>query len=280
MLRDTSWENIAQNLATVRRIRPPLVPLADALEPVLLLVHREAQAAAPPGIGLEEPGVRNSLGLPVLLRANFPIDLGDGVRLFCELVAVSEKGPGRGAAGAVTLRDRAKDGGWVADVLEAYASGELEAAAAETEASGADEALFFARMALLPGIEATAAHLGCWVSPAWSEAFCPVCGARPCLAELRAPAGRRFLHCAFCGLAWQYPTTGCPACGSQDAERIDLLSVEDDRRSRLDLCQTCRTYTKCVDNKEHFGIVPLVENLLSPHLDILALEKGFRPIAG
>jgi FdhE protein len=279
VLRTTSWENIAQNLTAARRLRPPLVPLADALEPVLLLVHGEAQAAASPEIRLEEPGLRNGVGLPILPRADLPIDVDAGVRLFRELVAVAKKEPKEAPAAGVQLQDRAKDGDWVAGVLLAYAFGELEAAAAGTEAAGVEEMLFFARMALLPGLEAAAASLGTWVSSAWSEASCPVCGTRPCLAELRAPEGRRFLHCAFCGFAWQYATTGCPACGGQ-AERIDILTVEEDRRSRLDLCQDCRTYTKCVDNKEYFGIVPLVEDLLSPHLDVLALEKGFRPISG
>jgi FdhE protein len=280
VLRETSWENIAQNLAAARRLRPPLVPLADALEPVLLLVHREAQAAASPEIRLEEPGLRNSVGLSILPRADFPIDVDAGVRLFRELVAVAKKEPKEAPAGGVELQDRAKDGDWVAGVLQAYAFGELEAAAAETEAVGAEELLFFARMALLPGLEAVAASLTSWVSSGWSEASCPVCGTRPHLTELRAPEGRRFLHCAFCGFAWPYATTGCAACGSQEAERIDILTVEEDRRSRLDLCQDCRTYTKCIDNKEYFGIVPLVEDLLSPHLDVLALEKEFRPIAG
>jgi FdhE protein len=142
----------------------------------------------------------------------------------------------------------------------------------------AQQLLFFARMALRPTLEAAATCLSPWVSPAWSEAACPVCGTGPRLAELRAPEGRRYLHCSFCDFAWQYATTGCPNCETQQAEGIGLLYVEDDRRSRLDICEACRTYIKCIDNKEYFGIVPLVEDLLSPHLDVLALEKGFRPI--
>ncbi|MFI5341349.1 MAG: formate dehydrogenase accessory protein FdhE [Candidatus Methylomirabilales bacterium] len=278
MLRGTSWETIAQNLAAVRRIRSPLVPLADSLEPVLRLVHGEAQAAVPPEIRVEKPELRNSIGLPVFPRADFPIDVNTGVRLFRELAAVTASGPPATQTAISSLRDRTWDSEWVEGVLLAYTSGELEAAAAETDAASAQQLLFFARMALLPGLEAAGTSLSTWISPAWAEAACPVCGTHPRLAELRAPEGRRYLHCAFCNVAWQYAVTGCPACGSQEAERISILYVEEDRRSRLDVCEACRTYIKCVDNKEYFGIVPLVEDLLSPHLDVLAAEKGFRPI--
>jgi FdhE protein len=107
-----------------------------------------------------------------------------------------------------------------------------------------------------------------------------VCGNKPRLAELRAPEGRRHLHCAFCHFSWQFAATGCPNCGTRQPAGINVLYVEDDRRSRLEICEACRTYIKCIDNKEFFGIVPLVEDLLSPHLDILAVEKGLQPIIG
>jgi FdhE protein len=280
MLRGTSWESIAENLSAARRLRPPLVALVDSLEPVLLLAHREAQVAVPPEIRLAEPEIRNRLGLPVLPRSEFPMDAHAGIRLFWELMALASQGSEETRAACTPIRERAEGGEWVAGVLLAYASGELEAAAAETDDASAHRLTFFARMALLPGLEALSTSLGAWVSPAWAQATCPVCGTRPRLAELRAPEGRRYLHCAFCGFAWQYAATGCPACGSQEAARINILYVEEDRRSRLDCCEACRTSVKCVDNKEYFGIVPLVEDLLSPHLDVLALEKGFRPLAG
>jgi FdhE protein len=105
-----------------------------------------------------------------------------------------------------------------------------------------------------------------------------VCGTKPRLAELRAPDGRRHLHCGFCHFSWPYAATGCPNCGTQQSGRTNLLYVEEDRRSRLEICEACRTYIKCIDNKEFFGIVPLVEDLLSPHLDILAVEKDLQPI--
>lgn len=280
MLRGTSWESIAENLAAVRRIRSPLAPLVDSLEPVLRLVHREAQAAPLPEIRLVEPGARNGLGLPILPRAEFPVDVAAGVRLVRELLAATSEGPAETRAATAALRERAKDAEWVTGVLLTYASGELEAAASQDDAAGAQQLIFFAGMALRPGLEAAATTLSTWVSSAWAGATCPVCGTGPRLAELRAPDGRRYLHCAFCDFAWQYATTGCPACESQTAEGINLLYVEADRRSRLDVCETCRTYIKCVDNKEYLGLVPLVEDLLSPHLDLLAAEKGYQPIAG
>lgn len=279
VLRETSWDSISQNLAAVRRLRPPLAPLADALEPVLARVHREARQAPLPEIALVEPEMRNSLGLPLLPRAEFPIEGTAGVRLFRELVGEASGKPASDQGPASSLQDQAQDPAWVEGLLRAFASGELEAVAAGApDAGDSQELIFFARMALLPGLEAVAARLGTSVSSAWGEATCPVCGTKPRLAELRAPEGRRHLHCAFCHFCWPYAATGCPNCGTQQAGRTNLLYVEDDRRSRLEICEACRTYIKCIDNKEFFGIVPLVEDLLSPHLDILAVEKDIQPI--
>lgn len=279
MLRETLWESISQNLAAVRRLRPPLAPLADALEPVLARVHRETRQAPSPEILLVEPEVRNARGLPLLPRAEFPIDLDAGVRLFHELVVeASAKGPSDQRV-ASTLQQQTQDPDWVEGLLRAFAAGELEAVSAGTpDAGDLQELTFFARMALLPGLEAITARLGPSVSPAWSGATCPVCGAKPRLSELRAPEGRRHLHCAFCHFSWPYAATGCPNCGTQQPDGINVLYIEDDRRSRLEICEACRTYIKCIDNKEFFGIVPLVEDLLSPHLDILAAEKELQPI--
>jgi FdhE protein len=268
VLRDTSWESIAEHLATARRVRPQLTPLVDALEPVLALVHREAQAAALPQIPLAEPEVRNGIGLPVLSRAEFPVDVGEGVRVFRQLVA---------AAPAFPPREQAGDPKWIEGVLLAYASGDLEAAPSEGEAAGRVQQLtFFAGLALLPALEAAATCLGRWVSPAWAEAICPVCGTQPRLAELRAPEGRRYLHCGFCGWVWAYRRSGCPFCDNADGRGIERLEIEGDPRCKIELCQQCRRYLKLVDNNECFGLVPSLEDLTTPHLDLLATGRGYR----
>jgi FdhE protein len=279
VLRETSWDSISGNLAAVRRLRPPLAPLADALEPVLARVHREARQVPPPEIPLVDPEMRNGLGLPLLPRAEFPIDAGAGMRLFRELVVEASEKQAIDQSPVSSLQERAQDPAWVEGLLRAFSSDELEGVAAGApDAADSQRLIFFARMALLPGLEAVAARFGASVSSAWGEATCPMCGSKPRLAELRAPEGRRHLHCGFCHYSWPYAATGCPNCGTQQAGRTNLLYVEDDRRSRLEICEACRTYIKCIDNKEFFGIVPLVEDLLSPHLDILAVEKDLQPI--
>ena len=268
MLRDTPWEAIAEHLATARRVRPQLMPLVDALDPVLALVHREAQAASLPQIPLAEPEVRNGVGLPVLSRPEFPVDVDEGIRVFRQLVA---------GAPTFALRQQAEDPKWIEEVLLAYVAGDLRAAPSDGEAMHAMQQLtFFAGLALLPGLEAAATCLGRWVSPAWGEAICPVCGTQPRLAELRAPEGRRHLHCGFCGWAWAYRRSGCPFCESADGRGIELLAVEDDPRCKVELCRGCRRYLKLVDNHECFGLVPTLEDLLTPHLDLLATGRGYR----
>ena len=268
MLRDTSWETIAEHLATARRVRPQLTPLVDALEPVLALVHREAQAVPVPQIPVAEAEVRNGAGLPVLLRSEFPVPVDEGVRMFRQLVAAVPTFP---------LQEQAMDAQWVEGVLLAYAAGDLETGPSEGEGTRRVQQLtFFAGLALLPGLEAAATCLGRWVSPAWGEAICPVCGTQARLAELRAPEGRRFLHCGFCGWAWAYRRSGCPFCDNVEGRGIERLAVEDDPRCKIELCHQCRRYLKLVDNHECFGLIPVLEDLTTPHLDLLATGRGFR----
>ena len=54
------------------------------------------------------------------------------------------------------------------------------------------------------------------------------------------------------------------------------MLIEDDQRVKIEICQQCRRYIKVVDNKEFFGLIPFLEDLTTPHLDLLALERGYR----
>lgn len=276
MLHEVPWESIAEQLASVSQVRPALGPLVTALEPLLALVHREAQAAVPPQISLVEPEVRNGIGLPILPRAEFPVNAEAGLRLFRQLLAGAVQAGETGEV-AIPLREQAEDPRWVEGILQAYVAGNLETVPSQRETAHRSQQLgFFAGLALLPGVEAAAGSLGWRVSSAWSMAFCPVCGTRPRVAELRAPEGRRYLHCGFCGWAWAYPRTGCPLCGTTDHHAMEVLLVEDDPRVKVETCRSCRRYLKLVDNHELFGLIPFIEDLTTPHLELLALQRGYR----
>ncbi|GAB6125254.1 formate dehydrogenase accessory protein FdhE [Humidesulfovibrio idahonensis] len=128
---------------------------------------------------------------------------------------------------------------------------------------------------------------------AWRRGYCPVCGGGPDVGILKegkedsefliAKAGQLWLHCGQCSALWRYPRMRCVGCGCEDPDRTELLMAEGDTRGEIErahLCQNCRSYVltvNLVDRVDRVNLEMLPASLL--HLDILAQERGFSPIA-
>lgn len=111
----------------------------------------------------------------------------------------------------------------------------------------------------------------------WEKGYCPFCGEKPLIAELRGEEGKRFLFCYFCGQEWSYPRVKCPFCENEEQEKLSYFSIEGEGGYRVDLCKKCKGYIKAVDfrkfKRESF---PEVENLATLHLDLLAQREGYK----
>jgi len=128
---------------------------------------------------------------------------------------------------------------------------------------------------------------------AWRRGYCPVCGGGPDVGFLKegredsefliAKAGQLWLHCGQCSALWRFPRLRCVACGCEDPKRTDLLIAEGDPRSEIErahLCQDCKSYlltVNLVDRVDRINLEMLPIGLL--HLDVLAQERGFGPLA-
>ncbi|MEI6705089.1 MAG: formate dehydrogenase accessory protein FdhE [Deltaproteobacteria bacterium] len=109
----------------------------------------------------------------------------------------------------------------------------------------------------------------------WQENVCPVCGARPGMAELSGEEGRRRLSCSACFYTWPFKRMKCPSCGCEDAEKLSYFTAGEGA-TRVDTCQACSRYIKTRDSRKGGADVPLeVEDLLTIHLDLLASREGF-----
>ena len=114
--------------------------------------------------------------------------------------------------------------------------------------------------------------------PEFRENFCPVCGRRPVIADLRKyREGRtRDLVCGGCGTRWLYARVGCVYCGNTNLEKMHTLEPEHDSAMRLDICDVCDSYIKTyrgpVDGSPEDAIYR--QDWASVHLDLLAEEKG------
>ena len=128
---------------------------------------------------------------------------------------------------------------------------------------------------LKAALELCAAGIGDDAFPQWQENFCPICGARPAMAEFAGEEGHRRLCCSACAYTWSFRRIKCPSCGCEDADQLSYFTAGEGA-TRVDTCRACSRYIKTRDARKGGGEVPLeVEDLLTIHLDLLASREGF-----
>ena len=113
---------------------------------------------------------------------------------------------------------------------------------------------------------------------------CPFCGGSPQLSVLRGagdPAlegGARALQCATCLTMWPFRRALCPQCGEENERQLGYFSTPAFDHLRLETCDTCKHYLKCVDLTRLGVAVPLVDEVASATLDAWATENGYTKI--
>jgi FdhE protein len=99
------------------------------------------------------------------------------------------------------------------------------------------------------------------------------------LSLLKEEVGKRSLLCSFCGYQWRIERLVCPFCGNKEQESLQYFHAEGEEAHRIDLCDKCHQYIKTIDLRKIEAIDPILEDLATLHLDILASQKGYkRPI--
>ena len=145
---------------------------------------------------------------------------------------------------------------------------------------GADPEAFQAVAALLPlpFLHACNRRWASSRSPSWTEGYCPVCGAWPTFAEVRGIERSRYFRCGRCGGEWQTRALLCPYCGMTDHnELVSLVPEKNGSNSVIDACKRCLGYAKTFTILQ--GSPPakiLLDDLATAHLDVAALEQGYK----
>jgi FdhE protein len=145
---------------------------------------------------------------------------------------------------------------------------------------GADSEAFQAVVALLPVpfLQACNRRWASSISESWMEGYCPVCGAWPAFAEVRGIERSRYFRCGRCGGEWQAQCLFCPYCGMTDHnELVSLVPEKSGAAGVIDACKRCLGYAKTFTTLQ--GSQPakvLLDDLASAHLDVAALEQGYK----
>lgn len=121
-----------------------------------------------------------------------------------------------------------------------------------------------------------------WTCPdeeSWTEAYCPLCGAWPALAEVRGIERARYLRCGRCGRQWQAHALRCLFCNNDDHEQLESLVPENNESDtrRIEACKRCFGYVKSIttlQGGDALGVI--LDDLASIDLDIAAVDKGYR----
>jgi formate dehydrogenase accessory protein FdhE len=143
---------------------------------------------------------------------------------------------------------------------------------------------FFARAALQPWVSRDAPG-----DPTYEAAegkpqlCCAHCGQPPIVSVLRedksAEAVRRSLVCSLCSREWDFPRVLCPSCKEERPEKLPRYSAQETPWMRIEACDSCGKYLKSVDLTLNWEAEPVVDELASTPLDVIAHEHGYTKIA-
>jgi FdhE protein len=280
MLKDHSWEDIAAAFEKARGRQADLSELLGFYERLLKEQHATTVNLEP--IPSDEAHLRDRIGKgkSLLSREEFPLDLVSAGALFRSLCRLAKERGDSVRAGVEEIESALGSGTLhLQDLLRGAVSEEGYAFAIADQLSLDPELLnTLAEASIRPGIQAWANTVGSFLdNDRWLKLTCPICGSEPKFAELRGQelAASRYLHCGFCGWAWPARRLGCPFCENKDHNRLQTLIIENHLPCKLEVCDVCRRYLKLVDNKEFIGLIPEVEVLATPHLDLAAMERGY-----
>jgi formate dehydrogenase maturation protein FdhE len=166
------------------------------------------------------------------------------------------------------LPDLPLDSPALRDLLKGYE----ERLAAET---GQHEPSFLEHTILQAYAERQAARAGPCAGSV--QPACPFCGEAPFLAVLRpeGDGGKRFLMCSLCLTEWEYRRLLCPRCGEENQDKLPVFTAEQFPYIRMEICESCKTYTKAIDLTKNGLAIPEVDDVASVALDLWAQEQGY-----
>ena len=136
---------------------------------------------------------------------------------------------------------------------------------------------FFSYNSILPSLSVCADQLSIYLDreEPWLKGYCPICGSPPTLSILDSD-GKRSMICSFCWHPWSVKRIYCPFCENLNSETLHYFYSEEEKKFRVDLCDSCKKYIKTLDARKTESIIyPPLEKVSSLHLDYKARELGY-----
>lgn len=274
-------ENIKKRIQQLKKKRPGYKEILSFYQKI-----REEQEKIKPSLKIKSIPLKKEWkdllakeGFSLLEKKDFPLDISASLALFRSLCEIGKKANPHMAQQVEKIEEaithkkidlnKAFTGGFEEEKIEKIAGGEF----------GLDKKvlLFLIQESIRPSIEAgTKKLLNELNAEAWLKGICPVCGSLPRLSLLKETEGKRFLLCSFCGYQWRIDRIFCAFCGNKEQVSSHYFYAEGEETYRIDACDKCHQYIKTIDTRNIELIDPVLEDLATLHLDLLATQKGYK----
>jgi FdhE protein len=264
-------DDLRTRLALTGQQNPEWQPWLRLLETALREMEEPLWAASEPQLRLDRPA-----GAPLLAGAVLTLDRRSARDWVRRLLEQARSDAGAPVASRPAAESRSLD---ALSLLEAAICQDEARLTSLSVAVGMDPLVLgtVGHLAAMPVLSACGRSLGHQIPLDWPYGYCPVCGARATLAELRGIERTHRLRCARCGGDWGMTLLRCPYCGENDHQRLAALVPEDGGEVRkVAACMTCQGYVKTLTTLQaNPGYMLPVEDMATVDLDIIALECGY-----
>jgi FdhE protein len=218
-------------------------------------------------------------GFPLVEKKAFILDVPSATRLFrrlCKILSKTKKG--QHDSELITQAMRKKE----IKLPELFRQIESEnneyiISLSEKLQVNPDVISFLTTNSIKPIYETYAKELKDYVDQErWWKGYCPICGSEPFLSELKEN-GARFLVCSSCSYEWRFKRLQCPFCEHEASGGAKYFHTEKEGKVyRVEVCEKCKRYIKTIDTNElGEDVIPLLEDIGTLHLDILAQKEGY-----
>lgn len=276
-----SLDKIKERIGWFRQERPHYREILDLYGHIF-----EEQVKIRPQLRIAMPEMSKKLvksrwgkGLPLLGREGFALDLEAAHRLFYAISAIGQQSTPKMGNEIPKITGAAEAGKLdVRELLSKHYDGLHLDREAERCVLDKGVLAFLVQASIQPSVIVQMEQLRDALDlERWLQGECPLCGSAPQMAQLRDEGGKRYLQCSFCGCQWRWERIACPSCNNKDMKSLRYLYPEEEEAYRLDICDQCKGYIKTVDSRK-LDYEPYLdlEDIVTIHLDILAMEQGYR----
>lgn len=277
---DNYIENLKKRIQKIKKERPPYKEILN-----FYMKLRTEQEKIKPQLNLQPVQLRREWkeflskeGFPLFEKKEIPIDTESAILLFKNLCKIAKNKNPFMSTEVEKIDNAIKEDRLILQqlFLDFLKEEKIDRVLNEI---GIDKKIitFLLKESIRPSIQESIKKLINEVDrETWSKNICPICGSLPFISILKEEVGKRYLICPYCECRWRYDRIACPFCENRQQESLQYFYAEQQEEYRINTCEKCKQYIKTLDQREKEFIDPVLEDISTLHLDILATRKGYK----